>query len=51
MEKISKARGFLLKGGQLDTERTAKILLDEFRGGKLGKITLETVDNVKEGEF
>ena len=34
-------RGFLLKGGDYDLERMAVILLDEFRGGKLGRITLE----------
>jgi ribosome biogenesis GTPase A len=36
-----KKRGFLLSGGELDTERMAAVLLDEFRGGKLGRITLE----------
>ena len=35
-------RGFLISGGEIDTERMARILLDEFRGGKLGRITLET---------
>ncbi|MEA4816173.1 MAG: ribosome biogenesis GTPase YlqF [Lachnospiraceae bacterium] len=39
--KIGEARGFKLKGGVIDEERTAKILLDEYRGGKLGNITLE----------
>lgn len=37
----AKARGFLLRGGEYDTERMARILLDEFRSGKLGRITLE----------
>lgn len=36
-----KKRGFLISGGEVDTERMAKILLDEFRGGKLGHFTLE----------
>lgn len=36
-----KKRGFLISGGEVDTERMAKILLDEFRGGKLGRFTLE----------
>jgi len=36
-------RGFLISGGGLDLERMAIILLDEFRGGKLGRITLENV--------
>jgi len=41
LEKIGKVRGFIKKGGVIDIERTAIILLDEFRGGKLGRITLE----------
>ena len=38
---IGKKRGFLLKGGEIDYERAAAIVTDEFRGGKLGRITLE----------
>ncbi len=38
---IGKKRGFLISGGEIDTERTARMILDEFRGGKIGKITLE----------
>ena len=34
-------RGFLVSGGEIDTERMAKILLDEYRAGKLGRLTLE----------
>ena len=41
LECIGKRRGFRLSGGDIDTERTAKMLLDEFRRGILGKITLE----------
>jgi ribosome biogenesis GTPase A len=37
----AKKRGFLVSGGEPDTERMAAVLLDEFRGGKLGRITLE----------
>ena len=40
-ETIGRRRGFLISGGEIDTERTAAILLDEFRGGKIGRITLE----------
>ena len=43
LEKIGKARGFLVSGGEIDTERTAKILLEEFRNGKIGKMTLDRV--------
>lgn len=38
---IGKKRGFVISGGEIDTERTSLILLDEFRGCKIGKITLE----------
>lgn len=41
LQKIAVARGFKQKGGEPDIDRAAKILLDEYRGGKLGKITLE----------
>ena len=41
LEAAGKKRGFLISGGQVDTERMAKILLDEFRAGKLGRFTLE----------
>ncbi|MCD7904206.1 MAG: ribosome biogenesis GTPase YlqF [Clostridiales bacterium] len=40
-ENIGKNRGFLTKGGEIDSLRTASVFLDEFRGGKLGRITLE----------
>ena len=39
--QAGRRRGFLLRGGEIDTERMARILLDEFRGGKLGRFTLE----------
>ncbi len=41
MELIGKKRGFLIKGGEIDFERCSVIVADEFRGGKLGRITLE----------
>lgn len=41
LEQAGKKRGFVVRGGEIDTERMAKILLDEFRGGKLGRFTLE----------
>ena len=46
LEKAGRKRGFLMRGAQVDTERMARILLDEFRGGKLGRFTLETVEDV-----
>lgn len=39
--KAGRKRGFLISGGEVNTERMATILLDEFRGGKLGRFTLE----------
>ena len=41
LEYLGKKRGFVVSGGEIDTERAAGILLDEFRGAKLGNITLE----------
>ncbi len=41
MENVCKKRGFLLRGGEFDYERCANVLLDEFRAGKIGRITLE----------
>lgn len=41
LELIAKKRGMLLKKGEYDTERAAIMLLDEYRGGRLGKITLD----------
>lgn len=40
-ELIGKKRGFLISGGEIDFERTSNMLLDEFRSGKIGRITLE----------
>ena len=38
---VAKKRGFLIAGGELNTERAATIVLDEFREAKIGRITLE----------
>lgn len=45
---IGKKRGCLISGGDVDYDRAARILLDEFRACKLGKIVLETPDDVKD---
>ena len=42
---VCESRGFVLPGVRWDTERAARIVLDEFRAGKIGRITLETVEN------
>ena len=41
LEGVAKSRGFILKGGIYDTERAARIVLDEFRAGKIARVTLE----------
>ena len=43
MENIARKRGFILPGKRIDYERCGKTLLDEFRSGKIGNITLEHV--------
>ena len=42
MQEIGRKRGAIISGGNIDDEKTAKILLDDFRNGRLGKITIET---------
>jgi len=44
LESAARKRGFLLSGAEADITRMAVILLDEFRGGKLGRITLEMLN-------
>ena len=41
MEMAGRKRGYLISGGEVNTERMSKVLIDEFRSGKLGKFTLE----------
>lgn len=41
VEEIAEKRGCILQGGVIDTERISKIIIDEFRSGKLGRISLE----------
>ena len=43
MEKIGKKRGFMIKGGEIDTFRTANMILDEVRSLKLGRISFDKV--------
>jgi ribosome biogenesis GTPase A len=40
---IGRKRGFLVSGGEIDTERTANMLIDELRAGKIGRITLDKI--------
>lgn len=46
LELIGKKRGNIMRGGEVDTERTAVMLLDEYRGGKLGVISLESPEDM-----
>ena len=43
LEAACRGRGWLLSGGRLDTDRAAALVLDEFRAGKVGKISIEVV--------
>ena len=45
--QAGRRRGFMVRGGEVDTERMARILLDEFRGGKLGRFTLELPEDIQ----
>ncbi len=44
MDNIALKRGFLMSGRRIDYERTGRTVLDEFRGGKIGRITLERLN-------
>lgn len=46
LEAVCRGRGFLMAGGAPDTERAAAIVLDEFRAGRLGRVTLEDVVDI-----
>lgn len=45
LEVIGRRRGMVISGGEIDTYRAANTILDEFRGGKIGRITLELPKN------
>ena len=44
LEAACRGRGWLLSGGRFDTDRASALVLDEFRGGKIGRITIEPED-------
>ena len=48
LQAAAMKRGMRISGGEVDTERMARVLLDEYRGGKLGRFTLETPEEVAE---
>ena len=47
LEAVCKGRGFLLKGGTLDYDRCCQVVLDEFRAGKCGRISLERPKHIE----
>ena len=47
LEDIAKNRACLLKGGEYDIEKAAALLMDDFRNGRLGRITLEVPENIE----
>ena len=49
LELICKKRGFLISRGEVDYLRGANMVLDEFRGCKIGKISLESPEDIREG--
>ena len=51
LESVCKKRGFLLRGGEYDYERGERALIDDFRKGKLGRITLDTPDDARGMDF
>ena len=48
LQAAAMKRGMRVSGGEVDTERMARVLLDEYRGGKLGRFTLELPEEVAE---
>lgn len=51
LEKACVKRGFLLRGGEYDYERAERAVIDDFRKGRLGRITLDTPDDIKGLKF
>jgi len=50
LDEVCKGRGFLMRGGELDYDRACSVILDEFREGKVGKITLEQAPRITREE-
>ena len=47
LEEAGRKRGYLMARAEVNTERMAKVLIDEFRGGKLGRFTLESSEDMQ----
>lgn len=50
LEDVARQRSCLMKGGELDIARAAAMVLDDFRAGKLGRVTLERPEDYKDKE-
>lgn len=50
LELCGKKRGMLISGGEVDTERMSRVLLEEYRSGKLGRFTFESPDDLEEND-
>ena len=48
LELCGRKRGMLISGGEVDTERMSRVLLEEYRNGKLGKFTFESPEDMEE---
>ena len=48
IDEIARKRGLLLSGNRTDINRAGEMLLNEFRGGKLGRFTLDKIPTLKE---
>ena len=51
LDAVCSGRGWLLKGAQYDYDRCCSVVMDEFRAGKLGRITLEDPPKNTDGEM
>lgn len=51
LDKVCARRGFILRGNDYDYERGEKAVIDDFRKGRLGKVTLDSLDDCKGFEF
>ncbi len=51
LDSVCKSRGFLLRGGDMDYERAYRALLDDFRKGRIGAVTLDSINDVKGLDF
>ncbi len=47
LEQVAKKRGFMLRGGEYDYERAERAVIDDFRKGRLGAVTLDTAEDMK----